>query len=73
MSFFGNMVDVGVAQIHCRDGVVELWRVRGIDNTFYPTKIVAEQAAWARFPRDEMQANYGRISYARFHNEETLT
>lgn len=70
MSLFGNMVDLGVTQIHECDGVVELWRVRGIDNTFYPTKMVAEIAARATFPKDEMAANYGRISYVRFHNEK---
>jgi hypothetical protein len=49
---------------------VELWRVRGISERFYPTKMAAEMAARRYFPKDDMETNYGRLSYVRFHQED---
>lgn len=42
---------------------VNLWRVKGIDNVFYPTKYVAEIAAGQAFPNERATERYARISY----------
>ena len=49
---------------------VDLWRVRGIDHTFFPTNICAEVAARQVFPQEDERTRYGRIHYQRFINEE---
>jgi hypothetical protein len=49
------------------DGV-HLWFVQGIKGKWYPTKIVAEQAARITFP-DDKDAGYGRIYYCTFIGE----
>lgn len=50
------------------DGPVVLWFVQGIDNRWYPTKIVAEQAARITFP-DDPNCGYGRVYYRGFTEE----
>ena len=48
-------------------GDVILWGVRGIHNTLYPTKIVAEIAARNWFPSEDSEARYGRIYFRAFY------
>lgn len=51
------------------EGLVQLWAVQGIEGAFYPTKMVAEQAARITFPKEPNNA-YGRIHYSVFVREE---
>lgn len=62
-------VDLSMAVIHDREGIIELWYVTGIPDRFYPTKIVAEMAARQRFPDEDRETNYQRVLYKKFHRE----
>jgi hypothetical protein len=59
-------VHINDAKLKIHNGVLNLWTVTGIPETFYPTKIAAEVAARARFPADP----YYRVSYKVFNVEE---
>jgi hypothetical protein len=58
-----------IAEPNCLDRV-ELWGVRGIEQSLWPTKIAAEIAARALFPGDHPDGRYSRIYFVRFVRED---
>lgn len=52
------------------EDTVTLWRVRGIDGVWYPTKIAAETCARARFPDEDAGTRYGRTSFKAFVSDD---
>lgn len=54
------------------DEAVALWWVRGIPNTHYPSKIVAEIAARRAFPHEDPDVRYGRVFFRSFFREGAL-
>lgn len=71
-----QMVDIMLAEVPVQGRqsdfsmTVMLWRVTGIDGILFPTKMLAEIAARTTFPKDEMGANYARLSYINFKQED---
>jgi hypothetical protein len=57
-----TMVALFEAEIQRRDSV-QLWGVQGLTKRLYPTKMVAEIAARARFPDEAESTRYARIFY----------
>lgn len=45
---------------------VTLWRVSGLRNSYWPTKIAAEAAARTHFPHEDCDQRYGRIYFTHF-------
>lgn len=71
-----QMVDIMLAEVPVQGKqsdfsmTVTLWRVTGINGVLFPTKMLAEIAARATFPKDEMGTNYARLSYINFKQED---
>lgn len=68
-----NNIHISEAQIHDEyygtATVLVLWRVFGIEHTWYPTKIAAEVAARSRFPDEDPNKRYARLSCANFFRD----
>ncbi len=68
---------MGLPTMHIADATilehmdsVTLWRVRGIDDVWYPTKMAAEIVTRVRFNEESMEQRYSRISYKTFNLED---